>query len=351
MYICIDIIARIFSESMSIGFGIIGTGRISDWILKGAVRDSRFRAVAVCSRKEESARSFIERHPEAFISGAKAYASIEEMLVDPLVEAVYIGTPNSTHHGYAMAAMEAGKHVLCEKPAACNASELSEMIAKSREKGCCFMEAMVSTLNPNFRIARELMEKIGPVWHYNSSFCQYSSKYEALREGIVPNSFNPRMGGGALADVGIYTTYPAVALFGRPQSVKSNLVRFATEFGDTDVHGTVELAYPGMTAVLSFSKVVDSHSPTEICGEGGNILLDEIHICRRVEYAPHAAPASGRGPASEHELVCKGLPEDEYYYEFKEFMDVCEAGGIESAVNSHEVSLINRELMDDIARA
>lgn len=333
---------------MTAGFGIIGTGRISDWVLKGAVQDPRFRAVAVCSRKEESARAFIEKHPEAFVPGAKAYTSIEDMLEDPLVEAVYIGTPNSTHHGYAMAALEAGKHVLCEKPAACSAAELSEMLAKSKEKGCCFMEAMVSTLNPNFRTAREMMERIGPVRHYNSSFCQYSSKYEALRKGVVANSFNPLMGGGALADVGIYTTYPAVALFGRPRSVKSNLVRMSTGFGDTDVQGTIELAYPGMTAVLSFSKVVDSHSPTEICGEGGNILMDEIHICRKVEYAPHAAPNSGRGPSSGHEIVCKGLPMDEYYYEFKEFMDVCEAGGIQSAINSHEVSMINREVMDEI---
>ena len=331
-----------------IRFGIIGTGRISEWVLRGALQDTRFKPVAVCSRKEETARSFIERHPEYFPSGTKIFTSVGEMVEDPSVDAVYIGTPNNTHYAYTLEALRAGKHVLCEKPAACNAEELKEMIEESRKSGRCFMEAMVSTLNPNFRAARALLDRIGPVRHYNSSFCQYSSKYEALKSGRVSNSFNPLMGGGALADVGIYTTYPAVALFGWPQSINSNLLKFSTEFGDTDVQGTVELGYPGMTAVLSFSKVVDSHSPTEICGEGGNILLDGIHICRKVEYAPHSAPSSGRGPSSGHEVLCEGLPEDEYYYEFKEFIDVCLAGGIESAINSHEVSLLNRQLMDEI---
>lgn len=331
-----------------IGYGIIGTGRISDWVLKGAVQDPRFQAVAICSRSEEKAYSFLAAHPGAFIPGARIYTSVDDMVGDPEVEAVYIGTPNSTHYPYTMAALAAGKHVLCEKPAACNASELRGMIAASRANSCCFMEAMISTLNPNFVAARRKIAEIGPVRHFSSSFCQYSSKYDALRKGVVSNSFNPQMGGGALADIGVYTTFPAVALFGRPQSVKSNLVNFPTAYGDTDVQGTVELGYPGMTAVLSFSKVVDSHLPTEICGEGGNILMDAVHICRRVEFAPHAAPSSGRGPSAGHEVLSEGLPMDEYYYEFKEFMDVIEAGRIESDVNTHEVSLINREIMDEI---
>ena len=331
-----------------IGYGIIGTGRISDWVLKGAVQDPRFQAVAICSRSEEKAYSFLAAHPGAFIPGAWIYTSVDDMVGDPEVEAVYIGTPNSTHYPYTMAALAAGKHVLCEKPAACNAAELRDMLEASRRNGCCFMEAMISTLNPNFVTARSKILEIGPVRHFSSSFCQYSSKYDALRKGEVSNSFNPAMGGGALADIGVYTTFPAVALFGRPQSVKSNLVNFPTTFGDTDVQGTVELGYPGMTAVLSFSKVVDSHLYTEICGEGGNILLDAVHICRRVEFAPHAAPSSGRGPSAGREILAEGLPMDEYYYEFKEFMDVIESGRIESEVNSHEVSLVNREIMDEI---
>lgn len=330
-------------------FGIIGTGRISDWILKGAVQDHRFRAVAVCSRSAENARAFIEKHPEVFDADALVFTSVDEMAACPGIDAVYIGTPNSTHCPYTLAALKGGKHVLCEKPLACNADEVRRMIEASRSSGKCLMEAMISTLNPNFRAAREKMVDLGRIWHFSSSFCQFSSKYEALKTGVVSNSFNPQMGGGALADIGVYTTFPAVALFGRPESVKSNLIKYPTEFGPADVQGTVELGYPGMTAVLSFSKVVDSQLPTEICGEGGNIAMDAVHICRRATFLPHQAPSSGRGPSTCPAVIREGLENDEYFYEFEEFINVVESGEIESEINSHEVSLVNREVMDAIA--
>lgn len=329
-------------------FGIVGTGRISDWVLKGAVQDPRFKAVAVCSRQEESARAFIARHPEVFDADTLVFTSVEAMASCPEVDAVYIGTPNSTHCPYTLAALRGGKHVLCEKPLACNAAEVRSMIDASRSSGKCLMEAMISTLNPNFRTAAAKMKEIGHIWHFSSSFCQFSSKYDALKTGVVSNSFNPRMGGGALADIGVYTTFPAVALFGRPESVKSTVINYPTQFGPTDVQGTVELGYPGMTAVLSFSKVVDSQLPTEICGENGNITLDAVHICRKASFYPHQAPSSGRGPAASASVLREGLEKDEYFYEFEEFMNVVEAGETESKINSHEVSLINREIMDSI---
>ena len=317
-------------------------------MLKGAVQDLRFKAVAVCSRSRERGEEFVRKHPEAFCCDAKVFTSFEEMAACPEVDAIYIGTPNSTHCAYTIAALNAGKHVLCEKPLGCSAAEVRQMVEASQRSGKALMEAMISTLNPNFRAAREMLPSIGPVRHYNSSFCQYSSRYGELRKGIVSNSFNPLMGGGASGDVGIYTTYPAVALFGRPLSVKSNIVHFETQFGPTDVHGTIELEYPEMTAVLSYSKVVDSFLPTEICGEKGNIIMDEIHICRNLSFCPHGTPTSGRGGKPSPTSVRSGLEKDEYFYEFEEFISVIERRGIESAVNTHEISLINREILDAV---
>ena len=329
-------------------FGICGTGRISDWILKGAMQEPRFKATAVCSRSLENARKFVDRHPEAFTADAEVFDSYDDFVKSDAIDAVYIGTPNSTHCDYAVRALEAGKHVLCEKPLACSAEEVRKMIDAARANRRMLMEAMVSTLNPNFRAARELISKIGKVRHYNSSFCQYSSKYEDLKQGRVASSFNPQLGGGALSDVGIYTTYPATALFGKPLRIQSNLIKYATEFGTTDIHGTIELRYDEMTAVLSFSKIIDSHTPTEICGEDGNIRMDGIHICRQLSFAPHQAPSSGRGPAASYQIINEGLEKDEYFYEFEEFINVLEAGKLESEINSLEVSLINREIMDTV---
>ncbi len=329
-------------------FGIVGTGRISDWVLKGALQDPRFKATAVCSRSKETAAAFIAAHPEAFSPDARIFTSVGEMAGWDGVDAVYVGTPNSTHCDYTLAALSAGKHVLCEKPLACSAEEVRRMIEASRHSGKVLMEAMISTLNPNFRKVVELLPELGTIRHYNSSYCQYSTKYDALKKGAVSNSFNPRMGGGALADIGIYTTFAAVALFGKPEKVDSNLICLPTEFGDTDIQGTMELSYPGMTAVLSFSKAVDSSLPTEICGENGNLILDAVHICRNVLLAPHSAPASGRAAQEPAKEICHGLDRDEYYYEFKEFIDTIEDGRIESTINTHGISLTNRELMDSV---
>jgi len=331
-----------------IRFGIVGTGRISDWVLKGAVSNNNFKAVAVCSRSEYTAIAFIKKHPEVFDEDTLVFTSVEEMADCKDIDAIYIGTPNNTHHDYAIAALKKGKHVLCEKPMGCNEKEVREMVEASRQSGAALMEAMISTLNPNFKAARNRIGEIGTVRQYFSSFCQYSTKYDALKRGEVSNSFNPQMGGGALSDIGVYTTFPVASLFGEPLSVKSELKKLPSSYGDIILSGNVILTYQGLDAVLTFSKTVDAHIPTEICGEKGNIILDNIHNCRKAEFAAHAAPSAGRGPGATIETIREGLEEDDYYYEFKEFIEVINAGKIESDINSHQTSIINAMIMDQI---
>ena len=331
-----------------IRFGIIGTGRISDWVSAGAAQEDRIRIVAVCSRTAGAAEEFIRRNPSA--AGAKIYTSVADMAEDPLVDAVYIGTPNYTHCEYTLACLEAGKHVLCEKPLAVNASEGKQMAEAARSKGRLLMEAMISTLNPNFRAAVHLLKDISPLRHYSSTFCQYSSKYDALKQGIVASAFEPDSA-GALRDIGIYTLYPVVSLFGRPSDVSAQVMTYPTEKGPVDIQGTISLKYGGMSASLSYSKVCDSSLPTEIAGENGNLVIDQIHIARRTEFFPHAAPSSGQGPAAVGMAVSEGLPRNEYYYEFKEFADVLESGRTESSVNSLETSLTVLEIMDQVLQS
>lgn len=326
-------------------FGIVGTGRISDWVLKGAAQDSRIKVTAVCSRTVEAAEAFVQRNTLA--AGATIYTSVEEMVADPQVDAVYIGTPNQTHCKYTITALNAGKHVLCEKPLAINAEEGRRMVEAARRSGCLLMEAMISTLNPNFTEAVARMNEIAPVRNYSSYFCQYSSKYEALKRGEVATAFKPGTA-GALRDVGVYTLYPLVALFGRPATVTAKIAKVSTSDGDTDVYGTAHLGYDEMDATLTWSKAYDSFQPTEIAGENGNLILDEIHIARKAEIIPHAAPTSGQGPKPGRTIINEGLPLNEYYYEFKEFADLIEAGKTESDSNSLDTSLAVLEIIDKI---
>ena len=329
-------------------FGIVGTGRISDWVLKGAAQDPRIRITAVCSRSIESAETFIARNP--FVADAKIYTSVEEMVSDPEVDAVYIGTPNQTHCEYTLLSLKAGKHVLCEKPLAVNAAEGRKMIETARAAGLLLMEAMVSTLNPNFIAAASKVKEIAPICQYSSHYCQYSSKYEALKRGEIASSFMPGTA-GALRDIGVYTLYPLVALFGRPLKVRGELHKLETSAGTSDVCGTAYLGYPYMSAALTWSKTYDSFQPTEIAGEGGNIILDEIHIARKAEIIPHAAPNSGQGDKPGRIIISEGLPFKEFYYEFKEFADLLENGQTESSHNSLDTSLAVLEIMDSLLDA
>ena len=326
-------------------FGIIGTGRISEWVLKGAAQDSRISVVAICSRTIEAAESFVLRNPIA--AGAKIYTSVADMAADPQVDAIYIGTPNQTHCEYAITCLDAGKHVLCEKPLAINAEEGRKIAEAARRSGKILMEAMISTLNPNFQKIAQIVDEIAPLHHYSSYFCQYSSKYEALKNGEVATAFKPGTA-GALRDVGVYTIYPLVALFGRPSKVHGILQTLRTEEGISDTHGTAHLEYDGMDAILTWSKSYDSFQPTEIAGENGNLILDEIHIARKAEIVPHAAPTSGLGPKAAKTTLSEGLSYNEYYYEFKEFADLIENGMKESSVNTLETSLTVLEIIDHL---
>jgi predicted dehydrogenase len=323
-------------------FGLVGTGRITDWVLKGAFEDPRFVAQAVCSRTVDSARTFASKYDIPDI-----YTDIDDMASSPDIDAVYIGTPNHTHADIAIKCLNKGKHVLCEKPFASDAAQAEKMVAAARDNGVIIMEAMISTLSPNFRKTCELIKEIGTIRRYAASFCQYSSKYDALKNGVVASCFKPGTA-GAVRDIGVYVIYPLVALFGRPETVRANLRTFTTEEGVSDVHGTAYLGYEEMDATITWSKICDSFVPTEISGKKGNIVLDEIHIARKAEIIPHGAPSSGQGPKAGPVVISEGLPYNEYYYEFKEFADLIEQGKTESQLNSHETSITALEIIDEI---
>ena len=169
-----------------LNFGVVGANFISDWVIAGGSQDERFRLAAVYSRRQDTADAFASKHhiPHTF-------TSLEEMASSPLVDAVYIASPNACHAAQSILFMEHGKHVLCEKALASNAREASEMIAVARRNKVALMEAMKPTLTPNFLNAKKALGEIGAIRRYFSSYCQYSSRYDRFREGTVLNAFLP----------------------------------------------------------------------------------------------------------------------------------------------------------------
>lgn len=325
-----------------IRFGVIGTNFITDWVIAGAKQDERFELVAVCSRTQERANEFAAKYDIPY-----TFTSLEEMAASPLIDAVYIATPNYLHASQSILCMKHGKHVLCEKPMASNAYEVKQMIAASRQYGVTLMEAMKPTLTPNFRVLREALPKAGVIRRYFASYCQYSSRYDKFKEGIVLNAFKPELSNGAMMDIGVYTVYPMVVLFGRPNKISASGVVLST---GTDGQGAVNFEYEGMNATVLYSKIANSSLPTEIEGEDGNFMLDKINQINRVTWQARPVASSGKGPLTPIEDISAVTDKDEYYYEVAEFINLVQAGKLESEVNSHENSLITIEIIDEVRR-
>ena len=110
-------------------FVIVGTNFISDTLLSAAKQIEQFSLYGVCSREQQTGEAFLAKHDT---QNAKVFTNIEQVCEDPLVDAVYIAAPNSLHKDYAVLCLQAGKHVLGEKPSAANSKELEAIIQAAK---------------------------------------------------------------------------------------------------------------------------------------------------------------------------------------------------------------------------
>ena len=325
-----------------IRFGVVGTNFITDWVIAGAREDESFELAAVCSRTQERGAECAAKHNIPHI-----FTSLDDMVQSDVIDAVYIASPNYKHAEQSILAMSHGKHVLCEKPIASNAREARAMVAASHKYGVTLMEAMKSTLSPNFIAVKDNLHRIGTPRRYFASFCQYSSRYDKFKEGIILNAFRPELSNGAMMDIGVYTLYPLIALFGSPKSVNAQGIVLSS---GVDGQGAVNMQYDGMNATVLYSKIANSQLPAEIEGEDGNIMIDRIQTPVDVRFYPRQAPASGHEKRAEGESLTGADNHNEYFYEIKEFIDLIEQGRRESSINSHQCSITTMEVIDEVRR-
>jgi predicted dehydrogenase len=313
-----------------IRFGVIGTNQITEEFIKGAKEVEAFQLAAVYSRTEERAAEFAAKHGAGSI-----FTEIEAMVKSGEVDAVYIASPNSYHAQHAISCLNHGVHVLCEKPIASNAGELKEMIKAAQANKVVLMEALKTTLTPNFQVVQDHIAKLGKVRRYFASYCQYSSRYDAYKAGTVMNAFNPKFSNGSLMDLGIYCIYPLVVLFGKPDHIQATGVMLESGI---DGEGSLILKYPDMDAVIMHSKITNSSIPSEIQGELGNMVIDKIGKPAKVEIQYRNGEVEDLTQVQGHHIMT---------YEVKEFIALIENGRLESATNSYANSIAAMEIMDE----
>jgi predicted dehydrogenase len=313
-----------------IRFGVIGTNWITEKFIEAASEVEDFKLTAVYSRTEERAKEFAIKFDVKL-----TFTDLHELAKNDNIDAVYIASPNSLHAEQAILFMNHGKHVLCEKPIASNSRELQNMIDTARKNNVLLMEALKTTVLPNFKSVQDNLHKIGKIRRFFSSLCRYTYEYDAYKNGTILNTFKPSFSNGSLMDIGVYCIYPMVVLFGKPQHVWADGLFLDS---GVDGEGSLLLKYEQMDAVIMHSKITNSYVPSEIQGENGNIIMDTINRMEKVEIRYNDGTV---------EDITRPQSPITMYYEVKEFIELIKAGKLESQSNAHSHSLTTIGIMDE----
>jgi predicted dehydrogenase len=247
---------------------VLSTARIGAAIAEGARRSSAADVVAVASRSETSARAFAQLH-----GIPRAHGSYEALLADPGVDAVYVSLPNALHVDWTVRALQAGKHVLCEKPMERRPERVAEAFDVAEREGLVLSEAFMWRHNPQTRRLLELLDEgaIGDVRLVRASFA-----FLLAGEGDV--RLDPALDGGALMDVGCYCVSAARLVAGEPLSVSAQVV---TAPGGVDARLTGLLRFEDdVLATIDCGLDVAGRHELEVAGTDGRIVVADPWHCR-----------------------------------------------------------------------
>jgi xylose dehydrogenase (NAD/NADP) len=257
-----------FEEGHAVGWGILSTARINRPIVAAAKRSELAELRAIASRDRARAEAYARENEVT-----RAYGSYEGLLDDPDVEAVYISLPNSLHVEWSIRALEAGKHVLCEKPLSRRASEVEEAFSVSERSNKLLMEAFMYRHNPQTLKLKELVDggAVGPLRLVRAAFSFSLKDTSNIR-------LNAELDGGALMDVGCYCVSASRLVAGEPERV----------FGEQLVHSSgVDQLFSGMMvfpngvlAEFDSALCLPARHELEVIGEDASLFLGDPWHCR-----------------------------------------------------------------------
>ena len=307
-------------------YGILSTASIVPRFI-GALRESGTgTVVAIASRGEEKAR---QKADEWGIP--KSYGSYEALIADPEIEVVYVATVNSRHYEYALKALEAGKHVLCEKPFTMRAQETRHLFQVAREKGLMIMEAQKSVFLPVMQDVKDILQagKLG-----NIQFMDFTSSCFRVYNPWLRNAAE---GGGALHGSACYSIHLArylleqeitsyVGLCTKGDSQVDEQCAFSLSFGDR-----ILFASKISTNVLAVNRAL-------IFGDKGYIEIPDFWKARKatVHYS------------TGEEVVLEHPCQYELMYEIRHFHHCLEKGLSQSPVMSENMTVSTIEILEDL---
>jgi D-xylose 1-dehydrogenase (NADP+, D-xylono-1,5-lactone-forming) len=248
-------------------WGILSTAHINRLVIPPANESPKVDLVAVASRNQDTADEYARAWQIP-----RAHGSYEALLADPDVEAIYISLPNSLHVEWTINALEAGKHVLCEKPFDQRPERVEEAFDVAAREGLLVMEAFMYRHHPQTTRLIELIEggAIGTLQAIRAAFSYalYDVDNVRLRADVE---------GGALMDVGCYCVHSSRLLGGEPERVYAEQVVGPTGV-DVRFHGTMRFP-SGVVSQWDCGMVMTERDELEAIGDTGSLFLDDPYHC------------------------------------------------------------------------
>jgi predicted dehydrogenase len=245
-------------------WGVLSTARIAtEKVIPGIRRSARGEVVAIASRDGDRARAAADE-----LEIARSHGSYGDLLADPDVDAVYVPLPNHLHAEWSMRAVEAGKHVLCEKPLALSAADAGRMADAAAASGRLLMEAFMYRHHPSWVAVQEIVAdgRIGRLKAVDSWFSYFLDDPANIRNVL-------EYGGGALYDIGCYSVSLSRLLFGtEPDEVSSAIVR--DPVSGVDILTTGLMTFPDGLASFTCATQVEPDQRVHVYGTDGRIEIE-----------------------------------------------------------------------------
>jgi predicted dehydrogenase len=253
---------------MAVKWGILSTARINDLFLAGARQSPEVEITAVASRGRARAEAYARQR-----GIERAHGSYGQLLADPDVEVVYISLPNSMHVEWTQRALDAGKHVLCEKPLSRDAAQVERAFDSAERQRRVLMEAFMYRHNPQTQRMLELIESgaVGRLRLVRAAFSFAAQDPTNIR-------LSAALDGGALMDVGCYCVSSARLIAGEPQRVSAEQVA-GGDGVDVAFAATMRFA-DDVLAHFDAGLALAARDELEVVGDEGSLFLDDPWHCR-----------------------------------------------------------------------
>jgi predicted dehydrogenase len=321
------------AEAPVIRWGILGSGWIAERFIESVRAHTKQDIAAVGSRSKDRAEEFASR-----MGLRQAYGDYDELVAADDLDVIYVTTPHNLHHAGVTLALNAGKHVLVEKPIALNRAQTAEMVALARRKKLFFAEALWTFFLPKFDVLRQLLESkaIGEIKAVYTDYGEYFARNHRI--------FDPKLAGGPLLDLGTYQVSFLTDIFGVPERVVG--------FGQSDPSGV----NGQLSAILTdakgnqgvFSTTLYGFTPTNavIVGTQGTIRFDgPFHL-----PGPFVITSADESQSLRYEEP-SGRHFEGLYYEAADVARRITAGELETPYRTLDASLETMATLDMIRRS